>query len=413
MKKILMSLIVMIGVLSGCSSSSGGSDGVTTLTFWNGFTGSDEAYVTEMVDKYNESQGNYFIEMEIMPWDSLHQKLTVALPSGEGPDLMAFDSTYVSTYAQGGFLLDVSNMYDSEIDASQFSDELRNTVMYEGTEYGVPFNLATLSLYYNKDMFDTAGIEYPTDDWTWENLIPAAKKLSETEDNGSNQYGFGIASKETIPNWPVLMWGNGGQITKDGKSTLNSTENVETFTTWSNLITKDHISPGISTGSELDKLFETGQLAMYINGPWAAPGFEEKGINFDVAQVPAGPAGEATLGTSVTLTASSTTENIEGVKDFMEWWSSYDTQLDYSIISGFPPVRADVANDSKLEENKYVTEFAKGLDNAYFYLSNINNATEIENSVLVPVYESIILEQDSVENTLKKGDEELNEMIES
>ncbi len=75
-------------------------------------------------------------------------------------------------------------------------------------------------LYYNKDLFDDAGIDYPTDDWTWDDLEAAALAMTKDVD-GEHQYGFGMATNNTIQMWPIMIWAGGGDFIVDGASVFN------------------------------------------------------------------------------------------------------------------------------------------------------------------------------------------------
>ena len=81
-----------------------------TLTFWNGFTGTDGDVLKEIVAEYNATNTlNVEIQVEIMPWDSLYQKLATALPVGEGPDIIAYNTEYIASYAESGALAVISH----------------------------------------------------------------------------------------------------------------------------------------------------------------------------------------------------------------------------------------------------------------------------------------------------------------
>ena len=98
--------------------------------------------------------------------------------------------------------------------------------------------------------------------------------------------------------WPVLLWTGGGDIVDYSTMTsvLNSDANKYTMTYFSDLIKEYKVSPAVAAGADIDTLFQTGKCAMYMCGPWAVAGFQSAGLNFDVAPVPEGPGGAATLG---------------------------------------------------------------------------------------------------------------------
>lgn len=384
----------------------------TKITYWNGFTGSDGEVLQELVKEYNETNtANVEVVMDIMPWDSMYQKLATVLPVQEGPDVIAFNTEYIGTYAKPGALAALDDIYaEGKVDNSVIPVALNENLKYNGTYYGVPMNMATLMLYYNKDIFKQAGLDPEKPPTTWDELEEYALKITETE--GQEFYGFGLAVKETIPMWPILLWGNGGDFIKDGKSVLNSEANIETITRWKNLISDKKIAPAVMTGGEIDKLFESQKLGMYFCGPWATGSFQAAGVNFGVAAPPAGPALSATLGTGVAMTMTSSSKNKEAVYDFFSWWNSIDTQVKWSLGTGFPLARTDAVNDSRLSENPYIVDFSSVANNAVFYLQQLTNFSQIDTQVIIPALETILLTGTDVKETLDQYSAELDRMLE-
>lgn len=86
----------------------------TVITFWNGFTGTDGDVLKEIVAEYNATNTlNVEIQVEIMSWDSLYQKLATALPVGEGPDIIAYNTEYIASYAESGALAVINDLYET------------------------------------------------------------------------------------------------------------------------------------------------------------------------------------------------------------------------------------------------------------------------------------------------------------
>ena len=141
----------------------------TVITYWNGFTGPDGDALRELTDLYNKTNTmNVEVVLDIMPWDVLFQKLASALPVGEAPDIIAFSTENIGTYAKPGAIAVLDDIYASGgIDASVIPSALNDNLKIDGKYYGVPQNFATLLLYYNKDMFKAAGLdpEKPPKDW--------------------------------------------------------------------------------------------------------------------------------------------------------------------------------------------------------------------------------------------------------
>lgn len=400
MLAVLMSVSMAAGMTATVSAAEGEK---TVLTYWNGFTGTDGEVMQQIINIYNETNTlNVEVQMERVSWDTLYQQLATSLPVGEGPDITAFATEKIGGYAESGAIMPINDLYESgQVDAAKIPEVFNENLQYNGDYYGVPADIASLALYYNKDIFDEAGVEYPTDDWTWDDLEAAALALTKDVD-GEHQYGFGMATNNTIQMWPIMIWAGGGDFIEDGKSVFNSKENVDTITRWANLITNDQIGPVTCTGADIDTLFSTGKLGMYFCGPWAAGGFDASGINYGIAGVPSGPAGKATLaqGVGMYMTSSAPEEKKEAIYDFFAYWQSVDAQVEWSSSVGYPVSNSDAAEDERLADNEAVKIFTEQVEYAHFYLQQLTNFNEIDVDVITPAIEKILLEGADVQETL-------------
>lgn len=362
-------------VLAGCSATAPESDGPVELTLWTGFTGGDRAAYEDLIAAFNETHDDIQVTMEVQPWDTIAQKLPSAWATGQGPDLAtpSFDPNVVAKYLDTNSLLKLDDVGDTSLLAPSAIDAF--TV--DDTLYAVPANVATLQLYYNKSLFAAAGIEQPPA--TAEEFKADAAALS-----GDGVVGLSLADHETIQMWPILQWLEGGDIVDaDGCSVLDDPKNVAGLQSWVDLVTAGAAPVGL-TGAESDSLFSAGKAAMQLNGPWAAAGYTEAGIDFGVAPVPVGVDGPVTLGSTVPMAASARTKHPAEAQEFLEWWTGQDAQRQFALDSGFPPVRTDLADDSELAANEIVAAFAEALPSARLYLVGVEGATQIDSEAYVP-----------------------------
>lgn len=420
MKKILaalLSLSMLLGLLTACSNQkqteTKNPDEKTVITFWHGFTGTDGQVLQDIVADYNATNTlNVEIQVEVMSWDSLYQKLATALPAGEGPDIIAYNTEYIASYAESGALAAIDDLYaENGVDASSIPAAMEENLKYNGKYYGVPCNMATLLMYYNKDLFAAAGLDPEAPPTTWDELEEMALTLTK-EVNGEQQYGFGMATNNTIPMWPIMIWAGGGDfVGADGKSVINSAENVATITRWAKLIKEDGIAPAVMTGGDIDNLFAAGKLGMYFCGPWATGTFDAAGINYGLAACPAGPAGQATLGTGVAMVMTAASQNKEGVYDFFKYWQSDDAQVKWSLEVGYPLTNTTVASDSRLDANPNIAAFSEACEYAHFYLQQLTCFSEIDTDIITPAIEEILLTDADVQEVLDRAAEAMNTVM--
>ncbi len=370
--------------LSGCSTPASGpsAEGPVKLTMWTGFTGGDRGAYEDLIKTFNDTHEDIQVEMEVQPWDTIAQKLPSAWATGQGPDLATpnFDPNIVAKYLETNSLLalDAIGDADTEINVDKLAPAAIEAFTSEDKLYAVPANIATLQLYYNKTLFEQAGIPAPPK--TVDEMRSTAEKLT-----AGDQFGLSLADHETIQMWPILQWLDGGDIVdEDGCSVLDSDANIASLTTWANLVQKK-VAPVGLTGAESDALFSAGKAGMQLNGPWAAAGYKEAGIDLGVAPVPTGVNGDVTLGSTVPLAISAATEHPEEAQEFLAWWTGKEAQTQFALASGFPPVRTDLADDPKLAENEIVSAFASALPSARLYLPGVTGATQIDSEVYVPL----------------------------
>lgn len=374
-------VIAGLVALSGCTAPSE-TDGPVELTMLAGFTGGDRAAYEGLVETFNETHDDIQVTLEIQPWDSIAQTLPAAWATGQGPDIATpnFDPNIVAEYLETDSLLALDRVGDGETDinADLLFPAAIEAFTVDGELYAVPANVATLQLYYNKALFEAAGIAEPPADV--EAFKDAAVALT-----GNGVYGLSVAERETIQMWPILQWLEGGDIVDaEGCSVLDSPEGIASLEVWTDLVLQG-VAPVGLTGAESDSLFSAGQAAMQLNGPWAAPGYASAGIDLGVAPVPTGVDGDVTLGSTVPLAIGAGTEHPEQAQEFLAWWTGAEAQKQFALASGFPPVRTDLGDDPDLAANEIVAAFAAALPSARLYLPGVPNATQVDSEGYVPL----------------------------
>jgi len=378
-------------VLAGCSSAPatdgiGGSasagSGPVQLTLWTGFTGGDRGAYEGLIKEFNKTHTGIQVTMQVQPWDTIAQKLPAAWATGQGPDLATpnFDPNIVAKYLDTRSLLALDQVGDGKdkINVDKLAPAAIDAFTVDNKLYAVPANIATLQLYYNKALFSAAGVKAPPA--KADEFVADTKTLTK-----AGVFGLSLADHETIQMWPILQWIDGADIVdKKGCSVLDSDASIASLTKWAGLVKNKNAPVGL-TGAESDSLFSAGKAAMQINGPWAAAGYKEAGIDFGVAPVPTGVAGDVTLGSTVPLAASAATKHPKEAQAFLAWWTGADAQRQFALASGFPPVRTDLAADPQLAANKVVTAFAAALPSARLYLPGVTGATKVDAEAYIPL----------------------------
>lgn len=390
-----------------------------TLTFWNGFTGPDRPAVEELVGRFNESRDDVHIDMEIMPWDVFYDRLLPAYGSGTGPDIVAMDTVQIPQYAERGLLREMGDYYD---DQDSEADALVETAVeastFRGTAYGVPMNFTTTLLYWNKGMFEEAGLDPESPPQNWDEFADYARQLTIDEDGDGSpeQFGLAMADHATVPMWQILLWqGGGGVASQDGTTALlDAPETIEAMEFWSDLVINEKIAPVGLGGADADALFQAERAAMEIVGPWMTTGFAEAGIDFGLAMPPEGPGGSVTLGSSTgfALNADLDEAAVAAATDFFRFWNSVESQIYWAVNTGFPPSRTDIPAED-LADNPYVAAFSEHADRSRLYLHNVQEFAKVNGDIFEPALQRILNEQGTVEEIFGEADAEIQAVLDA
>lgn len=293
------SLIVSAGAASALALAGGvprtglaqatpyaGEEATITYGFWDS---AQEAAVEAQIAAFKEVQPNITVEPQIVPWADYWTKLQTAVAGGETFDVFWINSASLPVYASKDTLLAIDSIVgDGGIDPGMFAAPLVEMYAYEGVQYGLPRDFDTIALFYNKDLFDAAGVEYPTDAWTWEDFRAAAEQLTDA-DNGIWGAGMQTSWQENYYN---SIWQNEGKLLNDDRTVCVVDEPAasEAFEYLTGFFT-DELTPSIAVQQSnpvADTLFPAGQVAMMTGGSFRAGTYGAADANIDVAPLPQG-----------------------------------------------------------------------------------------------------------------------------
>ena len=291
MWKLLAALLVVVLLVAGCGKGNNnandegatngennagtgkGTDEVVTLQFIRWSNGPElDAEEEDKVKRFNESHPNIQVDMTLLPWDETFRKIELSLASNQPVDIFYWDPMAYGYY-KNGYFLNLQPYFDRDIKMSEYNEELFEPMKFDGENiYVAPENYQTLVLYYNKDLFDAAGLDYPDETWTWEDVQEAAEKLTIREGNQTVQYGFDATAFGVWWTWMSIIESQGGSLAEDihepDRITLNTPEAKNALQMLQDMIFKDKVSPDVATKDSMGLNFHTGKVAMYAGGDW-------------------------------------------------------------------------------------------------------------------------------------------------
>lgn len=303
--------IFLLGlILAACSS--GGDSGNTDATqdednksgesitlelaYW------DEAFndeIDQAIERFNEEYPNVKVNKTVTPWENYWEKLQTSVTGGSGPDVMWMNGPNFQKYAMNNLISSIDPYIEQEgIDKSNFDDSMIDMYTYEDELYGLPHFMSVTVFFYNKKLFDEAGLDYPDETWTWDDIVENARKLTKETDNGK-QYGFLAHTQNQNGYYNFIHQAGGYIINEDGtKSGFDLPETQQGLQFLYDMMYEVEVSPTAEQITETDpvQFMGSGKVAMMpAIDVYASTLYEMLGDDLGVAPLPAGPAGKAAI----------------------------------------------------------------------------------------------------------------------
>jgi len=310
------------------------------LTVWESNQGPDE-FIQQAGDAFTQLHPNITIKYVHVELGDSTTQIALDGPSGVGPDLFAAPHDQLGTLVSAGNILEVTT--DKDAVSNQLLPGCLKAVTYNGKMWGYPVSTETYSLFYNKDLC-------PDPPKTWDDLITFAQNFNSAN---PGKYGF-VMDVGNIYYTILFMSSNNNMLFgPDGTDAANTMMNTPSAVQGMQEFYKlKQIQPAAASDlatSTVDALFQSGQAALHITGPWNFKNFKDAGINFGVTTLPSLP-GNNTPALSFSGTrcmfVSAYTNHPEEAAMFGEFLISSDMQkLRYDITGALPSVSIAVGGD--------------------------------------------------------------------
>lgn len=359
-----------------------------------------------VVDQFEADNDGVTVNLEAVPWGTCQDKSLTLAAAGDPPSIAYMGSRTLRQLANNDLIVP-ANILEDVI----YQDGVLNTVTIEGTQWGYPHAFSTKALYINCDIVEASGQECvaPT---TWDEMYAMAEGVVENTDSA----GVGLAGKDfdnTMHQFLNYLYSNGGVVidSATGKNMLDSKETRETLEFYGKLVSVAQEGPTAWERDQLKDLFNDGQIAMYVQGPWGY-GQHNEDINQIVAPVPAGPSG---VSGSILITDSIVVFKGSGheelAQELAQLITSGDSQYDLDQSWGLTPI-LDYAAMGKTD-----LYYADGIwPNFTATISTGGPEPLLEDfkslqSVFTNMIQGIILEDDTVDNLVTIAGEELADAL--
>ncbi len=371
MTKVAVSVLsaAMLLTTAACGSGGGGassgeSGGKTTLNLLVPvYSDNTKGLWEDIIKGFQEKNSDITVNLEVQSWEQINEVVTTKISSKQAPDILNIDS--FTAYASDELLYPIKDVV-SEDTLAKFPENFKENASMEGTQYGLPLIASARALFYNKDLFEKAGIAEPPK--TWDELEAAAMKIKGL--GGVDGYGMPLGNEEAQAETAIWFFGGGGAYNDGDKITIDSPANVEAATFMKKLIDEGATQPdpGASQRTPLGQTFFQGKVGMIIGLPPYINFIKEKNpdLNYGIAPIPTKDGSPMTLGVADHLMAfDNGQDKQEAIKKFLDYFYSDEVYEKFVDTEGFIPTTTPVLE--KLKDKESIKDFVPLVESAKFY----------------------------------------------
>lgn len=299
------------------------------------------------IEEWVAANPDYTVRVEYLPWEQCQEKTLTLAAAGTPPASAYMGSRVLKQLAASEQIVPIT-LTDEE--KATYEASVLSTVQFDGEIWGLPRAFSTKALYWNKDLFQQAGLDMPDGPQTFADMLTAAQAVTEKTDAA----GFGLPAADmdnTFHEFLNFLYSNGGQVVDaDGAVVFNSPNNVETLKFYQDLAKFSQEGPVAYDRAKLEPLFKEGQIAMYTNGGWGRG--KAEGVNFGVTLIPAGPQGKhSTLLITDSLVVFKGTGLEDATQSLIKYLTATDRQAEFDKLGGWTPIRAGANTDALIAED--------------------------------------------------------------
>lgn len=325
------------------------------LTFWNYWDGQNGDVMQSLVDEWNAANPDVQVENVFVGWGDLLPKLQSAAAGGDVPDVAAGDLVWLPKLTRTQRLVPLDDFVDpGKLDG--FFPEMLRVGQLDGATYSLPVSTNNLQLFYNRELFEQAGLDPDQPPTTWEELRDYANQCADPSAGVQGMELFTEPGEGLTWQFQVYLWEAGGEfLNEDGTAAaFNTPAGEQALQFWVDLLHEDESAVLAPWGA-----FGQGSACMMMDGSWmvgiwgADPPFD-----FGTASMPHPTDGEpaTNMGGEQIFIMAEDSARQEAAYRFVDWLTSRDVQLEWVKATGFMPVLSELAADPEYRSYVEATE---------------------------------------------------------
>ncbi|PSL03584.1 carbohydrate ABC transporter substrate-binding protein (CUT1 family) [Haloactinopolyspora alba] len=376
-------------------STSGGDDGGGSggdfTVYWN--AGHAYAAYDKVIAEFEEAHG-VTVSFQKYQWDDLRTRLLSDFASGTVPDLVEEPGGWVQEFAISGDAVSLQQYVDSDGAEMGFPDDWQPRTIsrnsYEGEVYGIQLHLTCMMLLYNRGMFDSAGVQPPTD---WGSFLDVAEKLT-----GDGVHGFAMNQDDGY-GWPWLLQNGVRYYDPDTKGLLVPHDAAAAALQFqADMAHKHGVSPVPTPGTDYSgpqKLLSAGRAAMIITGPWDLLPIAETSPDLDLGIAPAlHEAEQSTVQAGTSLFVPAKAKSPDLAWDFIKRITALEVEVAATKEAGMLMPRLSWVQDPVVQENERYAAFAEGFAYAVDTSEKLRltgKSGEINEQLFQTLYQDVVM----------------------
>ena len=311
-----------------------------TLNYWVlGYTPGNQFAIPmeRAVAKFMESNPDIKVEITgYPPNDEGFTKLTTALQSGDGVDVLRLPSDRLLAFVADDLIAPIDDFMTDADKQDIYPNALDPVRLKDGKAFAWPLWVVPMGMYLNLDVFQEKGVELPPKDWTWDQFVDTAKKLTFTRANGEQVYGFsGFVDPGVINTWGLFMNQDPKvrPVTDDGKFGFDTPEAAAGMQRYADLALVDKVTPpdfGSQKDSDVKGGFKAKQYAMIVDATGFSPQLKADKVNFEIYPLPTFNGNKITVGAIGLIAVAKTDDQakLQAAMDLGRYLTSAEVQQD-------------------------------------------------------------------------------------
>ncbi|SHG06917.1 extracellular solute-binding protein [Ornithinibacillus halophilus] len=393
--------VLLIALLAACgddesSDNNSDSDGDITIKYWQYEFASKVNLMDELIEEFEEANPGIKVEQTTFPYDNYNEQVAAQVPAGKGPDVINLFYGWVPSYVDAGYL---QPLPQEDFPHDQIEDEffpLVEATKMDGEYWTIPTAVRTAALFYNKDLFEEAGLDPNSPPETWDELADYAVQLTKKNGDRIEQSGLAWEPAQQGHHWlrDGLTLQAGGQVLSDDRKNVlwgDSDAGLEAFEYWLSFPTDLGTS---EQGFYTDDVtaFVTEKAAMNIDGSFRIGTLQNDApdLNYAVAPMP----GKDQKSTNASFWTNGITKDVEGEKleasvKFLNFLTSEDVMERWLDATGELPAKEAVAMQDKYVADEIYGAFINSLPfaNAHFFVDETK-----ERDLVIDAANKVLLE---------------------